>query len=120
MRANPGRVDLPCAKKRDVKLMAHFLVICIGAFIGSTCFYFLPRLLSNADLSHQLNTVISTLSTMTYPCVMIAFQENVRHMIRTFFCKPRVCMIRSVSTKTKSQTMFTSKPNLIRYLITKF
>ncbi|KAE9412988.1 hypothetical protein Angca_000221, partial [Angiostrongylus cantonensis] len=56
--------------------------ICIAQFIGSTCYYYLPTLLKGARISYHLTAFLSSLSTMTYPCLMIAFQDNVRHMIR--------------------------------------
>ncbi|VDP20317.1 unnamed protein product [Heligmosomoides polygyrus] len=56
----------------------QFSFICALQFASSACFYVLPPLMPNNDLAFHLPMIISTLNTLTNPCVMMIFQHKVR------------------------------------------
>ncbi|VDO98423.1 unnamed protein product [Heligmosomoides polygyrus] len=56
----------------------QFSFMCALQFASSACFYVLPPLMPNNDLAFHLPMIISTLNTLTNPCVMMIFQHKVR------------------------------------------
>ncbi|VDL69839.1 unnamed protein product [Nippostrongylus brasiliensis] len=56
----------------------QFSIICALQFASSACFYVLPALIRNNDLAFHLPMIISTMNTMTNPCVMMIFQPRIR------------------------------------------
>lgn len=105
-RVNYGAgLAIPPVKKRDVKLVVQFSLICAAQFIGSSSFYFLPPLSGNSEFSFYLTTIFSSMNTMTNPCVIIAFNRNVRCLLWALFTTIGVRQVGGTIATSKFQQM---------------
>ncbi|KAL6733186.1 hypothetical protein Aduo_003855 [Ancylostoma duodenale] len=66
-------------RKRAVKLVMQCSLICVIQFASSSSFYIIPAVMSDTKL--YVTMLISTLNSMTNPCVMFAFQPRLRRAL---------------------------------------
>ncbi|WKX94697.1 hypothetical protein Q1695_011736 [Nippostrongylus brasiliensis] len=72
-----SQTERTCGRK-EISVVFQFSIICALQFASSACFYVLPALIRNNDLAFHLPMIISTMNTMTNPCVMMIFQPRIR------------------------------------------
>ncbi|EYC07736.1 hypothetical protein Y032_0069g368 [Ancylostoma ceylanicum] len=90
--------EIACERKRAVKLVMQCSLICMIQFASSASFYIIPAVMSDTKL--YVTMLISTLNSMTNPCVMFAFQSRLRRALfeRKYNGEVGECRIMTVNT----------------------
>ncbi|CAJ0608380.1 unnamed protein product [Cylicocyclus nassatus] len=82
MRSQLRSIGFSSIEKKKVYLVLQCSLICLIQIASSSSFYIIPAVMKGPHSRYYVTMIISTLNSLTNPCVMFAFQPRLRRALR--------------------------------------